>query len=96
MKIFSVTILIERNGRKFGCLSVSEFRICSEARFRIVEKMLLSNEELRFPVISLISLHDSILSIPLGRDPLSPPDEIYHLIFSDSVKNASCPDHILL
>ena len=45
MKIFSVTILIERNGCKFGCLSESEFRICSEARFRIVENMLLSNEE---------------------------------------------------
>ena len=45
LKIFSLTILIERNGRKFGCLSSSEFRICSGARFRIVEKMLLSNEE---------------------------------------------------
>ena len=46
MKIFSVTMLIERNGSKFGCLSSkSEFRICSGARFSIVEKTVLSNEE---------------------------------------------------
>jgi len=57
LKIFSLTILIERNGRKFGCLSASEFRICSEARFRIVEKMLLSNEE---PCLSETSQQTSI------------------------------------
>ena len=60
MKIFSVTILIERNGCKFGCLSESEFRICSEARFRIVEKMLLSNEELCFSEISNLSLDNNL------------------------------------
>ena len=53
MKIFSVIILIERNGCKFGCLSKSEFRICSEARFRIVEKMLLNNEESCFSETSV-------------------------------------------
>jgi hypothetical protein len=44
-KIFSLTIRIKRNDRKFGCLSASEFRIWSGARCRIVEKILLSNEE---------------------------------------------------
>ena len=57
MKIFSVTILIERNDSKFGCLSevgagfIPPFRICPVGAdlcvcpFRIVKKIFLSNEE---------------------------------------------------
>ena len=78
-------MLIERNGCKFGCLSTSEFRICSEARFSIVEKILLSNEEPLVSKTSVIPFDNPILRIPLGRNPSCPPDEIHHLSFGDLV-----------
>jgi len=47
MNILSVTILIERNDRKFGCLIRRRRRVSNLqwSEIGIVEKMFLSNEE---------------------------------------------------
>ena len=46
LRFFRYPFLVKRNGRKPNCLSLEgEFWVCSEANYRMVEKIFLSCDE---------------------------------------------------